>query len=220
MSATWACTIGWLTLLLAALLYSLCPVTMTTSQPLVWLITGTSTGLGRALTLEALSRGDKVIATARARSFGQLADLEAAGANTLQLDVTTSPDEMNEFAKQAVAIHGRVDVVVNNAGEDPINTPEFDRPLTMSYFMEAYTLIGAFEEHTPEEQSSILNTNLIGGLNVTRALLPYMRARKTGTVVWIGSVSSWIPLPSISMYSLTKFAMRSKSFHCLTALQS
>jgi NAD(P)-dependent dehydrogenase (short-subunit alcohol dehydrogenase family) len=86
------------------------------SQQLVWLITGTSTGLGRLLTQAALRRGDKVIATARARSLAQLDDLKAAGADTLELDVTASPEAIHEFAKKAVAIHGRVDVVVNNAG--------------------------------------------------------------------------------------------------------
>lgn len=74
------------------------------------------TGLGRLLTLAALKRGDKVIATARARSLSQLDDLKAAGADTVELDVTASPEKLSEIAKEVVSIHGRVDVVVNNAG--------------------------------------------------------------------------------------------------------
>ncbi|OBZ65295.1 3-oxoacyl-[acyl-carrier-protein] reductase FabG [Grifola frondosa] len=87
-----------------------------TESKLVWLITGTSTGIGRFLSLAALERGDSVIATTRARSMPQLADLETRGANILQLDVTDTFDNLKEIAKKAVEIHGRVDVLVNNAG--------------------------------------------------------------------------------------------------------
>jgi short-subunit dehydrogenase len=64
------------------------------------------------------------------------------------------------------------------------------------------------EEYTPEEQFSQLNTNIIGAMNVTKAFLPYMRERKTGTVVWIGSVAGWAAESSLSLYSATKFAVR------------
>ena len=77
-----------------------------------------STGLGRDLTLAALARGDKVIATARGRSFGKLDDLKQAGADVLELDVTAPLERLKEAAERAVAIYGRVDVVVNNAGRD------------------------------------------------------------------------------------------------------
>jgi len=63
-----------------------------------------------------LKRGDKVIATGRARSLGKLEELRAQGADVLELDVTAPLDTLHEIAKKAVAIHGRVDVVVNNAG--------------------------------------------------------------------------------------------------------
>lgn len=68
------------------------------------------------MTLAALQRGDKVIATTRARSFPQLEDLEEAGADVLELDVTAPLDTLQEVAKAAVAIYGRVDVLINNAG--------------------------------------------------------------------------------------------------------
>ncbi|KAF5340484.1 hypothetical protein D9758_014558 [Tetrapyrgos nigripes] len=87
-------------------------------QQLVWLITGTSTGLGHQLTLAALARGDKVIATARARSIGALDDLKAKGADTLELDVIAPLDTLKDVAQKAVEIYGRVDVVVNNADQD------------------------------------------------------------------------------------------------------
>lgn len=118
------------------------------SSPLVWVITGTSfvplrvlgsyisiaanasihrTGLGRLLTVAALERGDKVIATARAQSMDLLDDLRSKGADTLELDVTDSAENLNAVAKAAVALYGRIDVVVNNAG---------------------YLLVGAIEENT------------------------------------------------------------------------
>ena len=74
------------------------------------------TGLGRDLTLAALKRGDKVIATARARSFAKIADLRDHGADILELDVTAPLEDIHQVAKKAVQLHGRVDVVVNNAG--------------------------------------------------------------------------------------------------------
>lgn len=68
------------------------------------------------MTLAVLERGDKVIATARGRSISKLDDLEAQGADILELDVTSSLDSLHEFAKKAINIHGHVDVLVNNAG--------------------------------------------------------------------------------------------------------
>lgn len=76
-----------------------------------------STGLGREMTRQALQRGDKVIATARERSFSKIADLKEQGADILELDVTAPLDTLHEVAKKAIAIHGRIDVLVNNAGE-------------------------------------------------------------------------------------------------------
>lgn len=81
---------------------------------LVWLITGCSSGLGQALALEALSRGDDVIATAR--KVDSLRPLEAKGATALQLDVTNDQSTLNAIMAKAIGIHGRIDVLVNNAG--------------------------------------------------------------------------------------------------------
>ncbi|KAK0499058.1 hypothetical protein EDD18DRAFT_1070799, partial [Armillaria luteobubalina] len=154
---------------------------------LVWLITGTSTGLGRDLVLAALERGDKIIATARARSLHFLADLKETSAEMLELDVTAPPDDLKKVADKAVAIYGRVDVLVNNAG---------------------YILVGAPEESTPEETFDQFNTDVFGALNVTRAFLPHMRARRTGTFVWLGSIGGWRAVPNAGLYSTTKWALR------------
>ncbi|KAK0460597.1 uncharacterized protein EV420DRAFT_1533091 [Desarmillaria tabescens] len=145
------------------------------------------TGLGRDLALAALERGEKVIATARARSLHLLGDLKEKGAETLELDVTAPLDDLKKIAEKAVGIYGRVDVLVNNAG---------------------YILVGALEECTPEETFDQFNTNVFGALNVTRAFLPYMRARRTGTFVWLGSIGGWRAVPNAGLYAATKWALR------------
>jgi len=160
------------------------------SKPLVWLITGTSSGFGKQLSVALLERGDQVIATARSRSLGKLKDLKDKGAETIELDVTDSLSNLHETAKKAVAIYGRVDVVVNNAG---------------------YIAFGALEENTPEESVDQFNTNVFGGLNVARAFLPYMREKKTGTIVWLGSVGGYRGGSAFGLYAATKHAVRAIS---------
>ena len=81
----------------------------------VWFITGCSSGFGAALTREALSRGDKVIATARNPS--KLSDLKTEGADTFALDVTASLPELKKKAEEAFKLHGRIDYLINNAGK-------------------------------------------------------------------------------------------------------
>lgn len=80
----------------------------------VWFITGCSSGFGKALTLEVLGRGDKVIASAR--NAAKLEDLKKAGAITMSLDVTSPLDELKTLAKQAHEHYGTIDYLINNAG--------------------------------------------------------------------------------------------------------
>jgi NAD(P)-dependent dehydrogenase (short-subunit alcohol dehydrogenase family) len=82
--------------------------------PRVWLITGCSSGLGAALAHEILRQGDQVIATAV--ELAPLQDLEKAGAATLELDVTSSPELIKSTVEKALQIYGRIDVLLNNAG--------------------------------------------------------------------------------------------------------
>lgn len=91
----------------------------------VWLITGTSSGLGQELVKAVLNRGDKVIATAR--NADQISSLKELGAATLQLDVTATQEQLNLKAEEAVAIYGRIDVLVNNAGYVQFGTIEETR---------------------------------------------------------------------------------------------
>ncbi|KAG5727376.1 hypothetical protein E4T56_gene12079 [Termitomyces sp. T112] len=161
-----------------------------TNKHLVWLITGTSSGLGRELVIAALKRGDKVIATARARSLDRLDVLKVQGADILELDVTDTLENLREVARKAVELYGRVDVLINNAG---------------------YLLVGAIEENTPEETFDEFNTNVLGALNVARAFLPYMRERQTGTILFLGSLRGWGAFPNAGIYTATKFALRGLS---------
>lgn len=82
---------------------------------LVWLVTGSSSGLGEVFVLEILARGDRVIATARNASK-RLGQLKNAGAAILDLDITTSEEALSVKVQEAIKIHGEIDVLVNNAG--------------------------------------------------------------------------------------------------------
>ncbi|KAF9475750.1 NAD(P)-binding protein [Pholiota conissans] len=162
-----------------------------TSEPFVWVITGCSSGIGRELTLAALKRGDKVIATARPESFDKIQDLKEQGAAVLELEVTAHIDELKKVAAEAIGIYGHVDVVMNNAG---------------------FLLPGGLEESTTEDMMIQFNTNVFGAMNVTRAFLPYMRARRTGTISFIGSCYGWRPAPFSGIYVASKFALRGMSY--------
>ncbi|KAK9764045.1 hypothetical protein K7432_008806 [Basidiobolus ranarum] len=154
------------------------------TTPRVWLITGCSSGFGRELVQAALNHGDKVIATAR--NPAKIEDLVQLGAHTLELDVTSSPSELRQRIEEAIKVYGKIDVLVNNA---------------------AYVLQGGIEEASSEETFDQFNTNVFGLLNVTRAVLPEMRSRKSGTIVNIGSIGGWRGTPGVGLYCATKFAL-------------
>lgn len=94
-------------------------------SPQVWLVTGTSSGLGTEFVKAAIARGDKVIATAR--NADKIAHLKDIGAVTMQLDVTAPQGELNRKAQEAISVYGKIDVVVNNAGYTQFGTVEETR---------------------------------------------------------------------------------------------
>ncbi|KAI1095505.1 NAD(P)-binding protein [Rostrohypoxylon terebratum] len=151
---------------------------------LVWLITGCSSGFGELLTHDALSRGDLVIATAR--TLSKISHLKQAGAATLELDVTHSQQAINDAVAQAIAIYGRVDVVVNNAG---------------------YVATGACEDVDHDELLAQFDTNVFGVVKVTRAILPHLREKRSGTMVFISSLSGWHGHAFTGPYAGSKFAL-------------
>ncbi|KAH8831060.1 hypothetical protein DL96DRAFT_1777027 [Flagelloscypha sp. PMI_526] len=141
--------------------------------PLVWLITGTNSGFGRRLTQIALSRGDKVIATARSLEKLRAVKFENASKENLhlvQLDVTEGSTIVKEKIENAVKESwGKVSILVNNAGS---GSP-------------------ALAEEGEEIFRKAIETNFFGVISVTNAVLPFMRAKKEGIVVTIGSRMTW-----------------------------
>ncbi len=152
----------------------------------IWFITGSSRGLGRALTQAVLSAGHSVVATARRPE--QLEDLVVRyGSKILpvHLDVT-SPTDAERAVKSSVEAFGRVDVLVNNAG---------------------YGFSGAFEEMTPAEFAGQIDTNFWGVVHVTRAALPVLRRQGHGHIIQITSIGGRIGVPGLSGYNAAKFAV-------------
>ncbi|KZV64341.1 NAD-P-binding protein [Peniophora sp. CONT] len=160
---------------------------------LVWFITGASKGLGLALARRALLRGDLVVATARDTSKFEDAlfsnpEIERAHAFILSLDISWPSEKIAQVASVAAAHWGRIDVLVNNAS--------------------SWVGTGASEEIASDLFLQSIETNLIGTINVTKALLPLMRAVRTGTVVIVGSRSTFRNgLGGVAPYMSTKAAL-------------
>ncbi|STY44344.1 Uncharacterized oxidoreductase SAV2478 [Listeria grayi] len=154
------------------------------SNEQVWFITGASRGFGRALVEDLLQRGDKVVATMR-KTENISFHTSSENLLILPLDVT---DEMQskEAAKKAVDYFGRIDVLVNNAG---------------------FGVMGAIEEIADIEARKTYDTNVFGLLNVTRAVLPYLRKERSGHIMNISSVGGLVGLSAWGIYGSTKFAV-------------
>lgn len=151
-----------------------------------WLITGTSTGLGRLLTERLLERGDRVIATLRRQgSLDDLLDLHGDRLQILTFDVTDTPT-MRDAVSQAFAKLGRIDVVVSNAG---------------------YGLFGAAEEASDEQIERQIATNLTGSIQFLRAVLPHLREQGGGRFVQVSSEGGQFAYPSFSLYHATKWGI-------------
>jgi len=154
-----------------------------------WFITGSSAGFGRVLAETLLARGETVVATARDPLT--LADLVGKYPDTalaLPLDVTDA-GQVRAAVDAAVAA-GPIDVLVNNAG---------------------HGLLGALEELSDDEIHEVLAVNLLGALAVTRAVLPHMRAQRSGHVVQMSSVGGVIGNPGHAIYATSKFALEGAS---------
>ncbi len=150
----------------------------------VWLITGTSSGFGRALADAALDGGDRVVATAR--SVDQLADLASNDrVLVVALDVTDA-DQRRLAVQRAHERFGRIDVLVNNAGR---------------------TQVGAVEETTDDELRALFELHFFGPAALTREVLPLMREQGGGWIVQMSSVGGQVTAPGFGAYSATKFAL-------------
>ena len=156
----------------------------------VWLITGCSSGLGRALAEHALERGDRVAVTARdVASVTGLAAAYGDRALALRLDVT-DPASVTAAVEACEKEFGRVDVLVNNAG---------------------YGYLAAIEEGEDAEVRALYDTNVHGVVTVLKAVLPGMRARRTGRIVNVSSFGGLAAFAATGYYHATKFALEGLS---------
>ncbi|OXR40161.1 3-oxoacyl-[acyl-carrier-protein] reductase FabG [Nocardia cerradoensis] len=156
----------------------------------VWFITGSSRGFGRRFAEAALSRGDRVAATAR--SAGSLAPLAAEYGDALlpiELDVTDRA-AVGDAVARAHSAFGRLDIVVNNAG---------------------YGLFGAVEELSEQQIRDQFETNVFGALWVTQAVLPFLREQRAGHIIQMSSIAGVIAVPNLGGYNASKWALEGLS---------
>ena len=152
----------------------------------IWFITGSSRGLGRSLTEAVLASGDKVAATARnPETLNDLVKKYPDQIYPVKLDVTQYDDVYRAVA-DVVAHFGRIDVLVNNAG---------------------FGITGATEAFTNDQVRSQLETNLNAPIEITRAVLPYMRKQRSGRILQISSIGGRVGNPGVSIYQAAKFGL-------------
>jgi NAD(P)-dependent dehydrogenase (short-subunit alcohol dehydrogenase family) len=163
-----------------------------------WLITGCSTGLGRALAEAVLGQGDNAVVTAR--DVAKVEDLAKAYPDTalaVALDVT-DPARVTEVVRQAEARFAGVDVLVNNAG---------------------YGYRAAVEEGDDEDVRRLFATNFFGPVAMIKAVLPGMRSRRRGAIVNVSSIGARICPPGSGYYAAVKSALEGMSGSLRTELQ-
>jgi len=151
-----------------------------------WFITGVSSGFGRELTDRLLNRGDRVVGTVR--NTGKVADLiehfpEAFRAEVLDVTDTAA---IREVVERSFAQCGRLDVIVSNAG---------------------YGLFGAAEELSDQQIDHMIATNLVGSIQLIRAVLPHLRAQGRGRIIQISSYGGQVAFPGNSLYHATKWGI-------------
>jgi NAD(P)-dependent dehydrogenase (short-subunit alcohol dehydrogenase family) len=151
----------------------------------VWFITGATRGMGPEFAKAALAAGHRVVATGRKTEGVTKALGTSDRLLAVALDVTRE-DQVQSAVKAAIDRFGRIDVLVNNAGN---------------------FYAGFFEELSPEDFRAQVETNLFGPLNVTRAVLPVMRAQRSGLVVTISSTAGIVGQEFCTAYAASKFAL-------------
>jgi short-subunit dehydrogenase len=147
-------------------------------------VTGASSGIGRAIAQELASNGYRVFGTVRSSAVELPQEVEQ-----VILDVR---DEalIGTAVRQIVSLAKRIDVLVNNAGK---------------------SLVGAIEEADIAQAQALFDTNFFGAVRVTQAILPVMRAQRSGRIVFIGSIVGFLPTPFMGFYSASKHAIEGYS---------
>ncbi|MGC0387585.1 oxidoreductase [Streptomyces sp. SAI-129] len=156
----------------------------------VWLVTGASSGFGRAITEAAVAAGDIVVAAARRTApLGDLVAAHPDQVEALPLDVTDIAG-VQDAVDGVVARHGRIDVLVNNAGRG---------------------MVGAVEETTDAELRNLMDLHFFGPAALTRAVLPHMRRRASGSIVQLTNMGGRFAFAGVGSYCATKFALEGLS---------
>ncbi|MDP5170483.1 MAG: oxidoreductase [Bacteroidia bacterium] len=152
----------------------------------IFLITGCSTGFGRELAQVAATHGAKVVGTLRKES--QIAELEALAPGKIKgilLDVT-NPEQVLAGVAETIALHGRIDVLVNNAG---------------------YGSLGPIEAIDEAEMQRQFDVNVFGPVRLIKAVLPHMRKQRSGHILNITSIAGLSGFPGTGIYNGSKFAL-------------
>lgn len=156
------------------------------ARRLSWLITGVSQGLGRALATEVLSRGEPAVATVRnEQSVSDLKDRYGELLTVVTADLR-EPDAVAKVVRVAAERFGAPDVLVNNAGR---------------------AIVGAAEEVSLGELRELVELNFFAAAALTRAVLPEMRERGSGTIIQLSSQGGRRSFPGVGAYSAGKFAL-------------
>ena len=151
-----------------------------------WFITGVSSGFGRQLTEQLLERGDRVVGTVR--DTGKVADLIERYPEAFRAEVLDVTDTavIREVVERSFARLGRIDVIISNAG---------------------YGLFGAAEELSDKQIGYMIATNLVGSIQLIRAVLPHLRSQGGGRIIQISSYGGQVAFPGNSMYHATKWGI-------------
>lgn len=156
----------------------------------VWLITGCSTGFGRELARLVLERGWRAVVTARdPAAVADLVEAHGGRALVMPLDVTR-PAQIAEAVAEAKRRFGRIDTLVNNAG---------------------YGYLAAIEEGEDDAVRALFETNVFGLIDTTKAVLPLMRAQKSGLIVNVSSIGGLTSFAATGYYHATKYAVEGLS---------
>ncbi|SDM43927.1 NADP-dependent 3-hydroxy acid dehydrogenase YdfG [Catalinimonas alkaloidigena] len=151
----------------------------------IWLITGCSTGFGRELAKLAAGKGDKVVGTVRKPEHQESLETLSENITAVLMDVTDHAT-VAAGVQKAIDLHGRIDVLVNNAG---------------------YGSLGSVEEVTEEETFRQFDVNVFGALRLIRAVLPHMRQQRSGHILNITSIAGLQGYPGVGIYNGSKFAL-------------
>ncbi|WP_397453890.1 oxidoreductase [Pseudomonas sp. NA-150] len=160
-------------------------MTIQSAYKRVWLITGASRGIGALIAEAALKDGNAVIAAGRNTDAITERLGNAPGLLAVKLDVTDKA-QIDAAIELAINTFGRIDVLINNAG---------------------FGLLGAVEETSKHDMRRLFDTNVFGVMNVTQAVLPHMRAQRSGHVINISSIGGYRSAAGFGVYCATKFAV-------------